>query len=117
VFDPQQFLRLAQELARRGDNEAATRTAVSRAYYAAFLQAELWLEAQGIVFTKSAADHRTAVRELRQIDRFVGDALQSLRRSRNMADYDVSKPVLDNQVRDALLAATIVIQRTQLYAQ
>jgi len=39
TFNPNEFLRLANELARNTDDEASLRSAVGRAYYAVFLQA------------------------------------------------------------------------------
>lgn len=114
MFEPREFFHLAQELARQGDREAATRTAVSRAYYGAFLQAEIWLQTQGVAFSRTGRDHQIAVRELRKISRFAGDALQSLRLSRNAADYDLQAAVLDQDARLALLMASIIMQRTDL---
>ncbi len=58
MFAWSDFLPLAQELATRADEEAAARTAISRAYYAALGSARDHFLDQGIVVPKAGPAHR-----------------------------------------------------------
>ena len=57
-FDWGDYLRLASELATRSDDEAALRSAISRAYYAVYGRAAAYLVARGD-FADRALMHRT----------------------------------------------------------
>jgi uncharacterized protein (UPF0332 family) len=90
LWTPPDFLLLAQQLAQ-ATTEAAWRTAVSRAYYAAFHVARQLLEDLG--FRVPQADRAHAYLWLRlcncgdpQVER-AGMKLNDLRRERNTADY------------------------------
>jgi hypothetical protein len=91
------FLTLAQRLAV-GATEAEWRSAVSRAYYAAFHVARHLLEDLG--FTVPQADRAHAYLWLRLYN--CGDAqvqaagadLNALRRDRNWADYNLPRPLV-----------------------
>lgn len=85
------FLQTARWLLQHGGNEQDWRTATSRAYYALLLECRDLLEDGGIVIPPKQAVH-AAVRlcfsyaaddDLKQI----GDALDTLTRLRNAADY------------------------------
>ena len=89
-FDWGDYLALAEELAARGGDEAAQRSAISRAYYAALGRASDLLRAEGrevsplrthsVVWRafKNSADSRRFT---------VGVNLDRLRRLRERADY------------------------------
>lgn len=104
VFDWAQYLVLAEELVLRKDEEAALRSAVSRAYYAAFCKARNRLRQEGVHIPKTGKAHtvvwnryREAAEERR---RYIGMTGDRLRRSRNKADYDDKFPRLATVVED-----------------
>lgn len=107
AFDWSQFLVLAEELAAQSDNEAALRSAVSRAYYAAFCSAREHLLNTHILYRirthRPRLSHRTVWRTYqRDIDRRIGMDGNRLRELRNLVDYEDVFPNLDNAVRSAL---------------
>jgi len=88
---PEDFLILAKELHSKG-NEAALRSATSRAYYAAFHKGREVLTSMNFKIVKATA-HKDICRYLQYSgDREViaaGLKLDSLRTMRNKADYDL----------------------------
>ncbi len=95
-FDWREYLNLALLIPGHGGKsftrEAAHRTSVSRAYYAAFCHARNYArDKQGFIPTHSARDHEF-VREhfQRQGMTDVADNLDDLRKWRNKCDYDDS---------------------------
>ena len=103
-FNPHDFLMLARALATAGNShEAEYRTAVSRAYYAAHLQARERLVAAGeLVPTRSGEDHRLIVRRLRARGGSEGDQLDWLRIRRIRADYRLGAVMTAVQARQAV---------------
>lgn len=106
MFDWWQFLELAQRLAADGD-EAARRSAVSRAYYAAFGAARAWRE--GIRYFDAPTDgtvHQALWASFGEgptdDEREVGMLGDRLRRSRNTADYRGRVEDLGDLTREAL---------------
>ena len=114
VFDWAEYLILAEELALRRDNEAALRSAVSRAYYAAFCKARNRLRQEGVDIPKTGAAHAivwSTYREATEVlHRQIGNAGDRLRRSRNKADYDDEVTRLATVVEDALAKAKRVLE-------
>ncbi len=106
LFDWTKYLVLAEELGLRHDDEAALRSAVSRAYYAAFCKARNRLSLEGVDIPKMDVHsfvwnrYREAVGELR---RSIGTTGDRLRRSRNKADYDDEVPRLSTIVQDTTI--------------
>lgn len=90
-----EFLGVAREL-RKGMREAEWRSAVSRAYYAAFHSALEMSSACGIRFGKSSAAHEKLGNCLEHSGNAevaaAGAQLGSLRTARNKADYDLQNP-------------------------
>ncbi|MCZ7568230.1 MAG: hypothetical protein M5U01_06540 [Ardenticatenaceae bacterium] len=103
AFDWSEYARLAQELA--GDppepaagQEARARSALSRAYYAAFCEARNLLKKRKLYTDPGRDDeehrneHRYVHRKFEQHQNFnyqkVADNLKRLRIDRNIADYD-----------------------------
>lgn len=88
AFDPYQFLRHARTyLACEKDlQDAGWRSAVSRAYYGAFLQAR---DSAGITGQSASVHENTATYYLNRHSSAVGNRLAELRRLRNSADYDL----------------------------
>ena len=92
-MNPEDFLSLARELYLKG-NEAALRSATSRAYYAAFHKSREMLTSMNIRVGTGAPAHGDISRYLQYSeDRSVtaaGVKLDSLRSMRNKADYDLN---------------------------
>lgn len=74
--------------------EEATRTVISRCYYAAFWHSRSYVEDRlGPLESAGSAVHRELSEKLRLINGDAADLLLLLRLRRNRADYDVSRPV------------------------
>jgi uncharacterized protein (UPF0332 family) len=107
------FLALA-EVWVTGTTEAEWRSAVSRAYYAAFHRARRLLRDLGFLVPR--ADQAHAYLWLRlsncgdsQVE-MAGSDLNTLRRDRNRADYDVEQTLDQHDARVQVQAARIIIQ-------
>ena len=111
-MNPRDFLLVADDLLE-GMREADWRTAVSRAYYAAFLVAvELFREA-GFAVPQDQGGHKYVYRRLNNSGReevvTAADHLRTLRTSRNLADYEVrGRLQLREAVRQVALARTVI---------
>ncbi|MBI4339114.1 MAG: hypothetical protein HY680_04080 [Chloroflexi bacterium] len=101
MFDPDDFWQLVQALvATPTPSEAASRTAASRAYYALYLTVR---ERLGLPTAGEAADHGRVLAELRNRGRWrLAQAMGSLRRLRNQADYDLDTSITRSIVADAI---------------
>ena len=113
MFDWNRFLALAERLAALADDEAAQRTAISRAYYAAYHATSAYARSRGIL--GGTHSHR------RVWDAFAGTADADranvgaiggiLSRRRQAADYRSPFPGdLAGSVRDAIIEARAVIE-------
>jgi uncharacterized protein (UPF0332 family) len=108
-----EFLGVARHLLTR-TTEADWRSALSRAYYAAFHVARLLLEDLG--FTIPRADQAHAYLWLRLSNcgdpqlQLTGQKLRDLRGERNRADYDLSKPLGQTKAASQVRLAEQVIQ-------
>jgi len=115
-FDWREYLELARYLAGMGGTlyspEAAYRSAVSRAYYAAFCWVRNYAAIKlGFKPQKSPDDHRR-LREHLKSQGYVGLAsnLNKLREWRNNCDYDDEVPGLDSRVCASIEVANKIIQ-------
>jgi uncharacterized protein (UPF0332 family) len=112
AFDWTQYLGLAQELAQRSD-EAALRTAISRAYYAVFCLSRDRLEQEGVVFLPDTNIHSLVWEEYRQsndsIRYYIGIDGKGLRNARNIADYEAEFVDLSARTRRALQKAESIL--------
>lgn len=114
-MDPRDFLTLAESLASE-DDEAAWRSALSRAYYGAYHVARRLLSSCG--FSAPRGDRAHAYLWLRLSNAAnsevvaTGRNLQALRGYRNFADYDLDRPfprtLAKNQVRIAQHAVLVL---------
>lgn len=93
MFDWDEYLQLAEELHERDSDflrEAGERTAISRAYYAAFHEALQY--APNRVRNAPRDKHRKLIDHYKQAptqtERAVGRQLERLRDNRNAADYE-----------------------------
>jgi uncharacterized protein (UPF0332 family) len=112
-MDERDFLTLAQTLVGE-TTEVAWRSAVSRAYYAAFHVARHLLE--GLGFTVPRADRAHSYLWLRlancgepQVQQ-AGNDLNLLRRDRNEADYNLTRPLRQAAAQNQVQAAQRIIQ-------
>jgi hypothetical protein len=88
-FDWTRFLALAQELTSQSDrDEAKLRTAVSRAYYAAYHVSEEYCRRHGYLFKRSGQDHKFVRECLAKLERSEASVfLHELHLLRIEADY------------------------------
>jgi len=102
------FLTVAVQLAA-GTAEAEWRTAVSRAYYAAFHVARRLLRDLGFVVPRAERAHPYLIYRLcncgEPVVQRAGQELESLRRQRNQADYDENVAVSQQAAADAVRLA------------
>ena len=115
-FDWREYLGLAKELAGvpRCDysQEAAERSAVSRAYYAAFCWTRNYAEAKlGFRPQKTADDHKLLREHLKHHDPKLASALNKLRGWRNSCDYKDNVPNLPQQAKASIRLAENIIER------
>ena len=115
-FDWKEFLALAKAIAGRADlsysAEASDRTAVSRAYYAAFCLTRNCAKSKlGFRPARHSEDHANLRKYLVRLgmSKMASD-LNRLRQWRNQCDYDDRVPNLSNVVKIALISAGNVVQ-------
>lgn len=119
-FDWGEFLKLAGDLQGRSgpgySEEAAYRTAVSRAYYAAFGRTRSYAQAN-LRFWPSGKgkDHQRLIDHLRRQTSpwpNIADDLEELRKWRNQCDYEPYVPGLQNMVTQAIQIAEQILRHT-----
>jgi uncharacterized protein (UPF0332 family) len=112
-MDPHDFLDVADELSR-GAREADWRSAVSRAYYAAFQVARALLVEQGFQVPQDDRAHAYLWMGLANSGhpdiQHAGNRLTYLRGRRNWADYDLGRPVDEILAAQEVLNAADIIQ-------
>ena len=117
---PEDFLRLAEELASK-DDEASLRTAISRAYYALFHNGRrILIMHRKILYTHKIRmpRGRRAHYEIPEILRILAielcnpfyqmlaDEMETLREHREKADYEIDKPFMSREeVRELIRKA------------
>ena len=114
-MDWNNYLTLADELAKRTDNEAALRSAISRAYYAAFHAVRSYLQSyQGLTENPGEGSHQAVIKRLEMVTavnplrkyRNLYKELKVLKRRRETADYDnVEKAQIDEIVGEQMATA------------
>ena len=106
AIDPSSYLTLAIELATF-QAAAAHRTAVDRAYYAAFLTARDQLTDKGYGrFTREAGVHTQVASVLNGVSKDVAERLIRLRRARNRLTYQPGSQTLPRGQSLAALPAS-----------
>ena len=110
-FDGAEFLATAREL--KDGSEADKRSAISRAYYAAFLLAKEYARvSDGSVIQNDGSDHATVPRYLERLRHFSeSQKLQKLKDYRHACDY--AKPVrdLDAKVATSIASADGIVRK------
>jgi muconolactone delta-isomerase len=110
VFDWIKFLDLAEDLATRADDEAASRSAISRAYYAAFHIGRDHLARSGIPPDRGRNAHHQVQAALRAVNQGIAEDLALLHFWRKQADYDdLSLLDVEEQARIAVVLARSTI--------
>lgn len=101
-FDWTEFLVVADDLASRGADEATARTAIGRAYYAAFGSARRHLGQAGVTIPQTGAAHplvwETFHRSPDRVRRRIANRGRQLLRRRRQADYDDHYPMTTTEV-------------------
>jgi uncharacterized protein (UPF0332 family) len=114
-FDWSQYLDLAQDLFSQAANssytDASLRSAISRAYYAAYHKARSRLyDKWGITVPADATAHATVRKEFKQKNhKQIATTLDRMRIDRNKADYNDAVVNLSNTAKENLRRATQVI--------
>ena len=111
VFDPAEFGKIAEEIVENVENnavfrksrEAFLRTAISRAYYSAFLLAREKKRLEVGIVSKSPEVHKEVMDWVYQkFGKKKYDQFLNLRRMRNEADYELEKSVDVNHAKLAV---------------
>lgn len=112
-MDETGFLELADELST-GSRQADWRTAISRAYYAAFHKARSFLGQSGFRVPVAERAHAYLWMRLSNSDHpdvnIAGDNLNRLRSIRNRADYDFNHPLDETTAIERVGIATDIVQ-------
>jgi uncharacterized protein (UPF0332 family) len=112
-MDETGFLELADELSM-GNRQADWRTAVSRAYYAAFHKARTLLQHSGFRVPDAEQAHAYLWLRLSNAGHLdvnkAGTELQRLRRARNVADYDFKRSLDATAAITSVGIATDIVQ-------
>ena len=115
-----EFIAIAIQL-RTTATEAAQRTRIGRAYYAAFLEGRQFAQARlGLPADRTSATHRSVAGALASIDAQLQVDLGLLRKLRNSADYDLDLPLESLGMRAdqaCILAGSIIARLDGLDAQ
>lgn len=117
TFNWSEYLNLARELAGKSTNvsseEAKLRSAISRAYYAAFIQTRNFLRDRDQITIPREKTHKYVIEQFQnsadEKRRKVGEKLQRLRDFRNQADYNDTFPKLLGKTEQALGLARRII--------
>jgi len=111
------YLTLAQELAGRSGDEAAQRSAISRAYYAVYNLALVKIRVLQITTDEQLPPHERVWTSLmghsEEIYRSIGILGDRLKKSRRMADYDDVIKNVPSETAQALVLARLVEGRLQ----
>lgn len=88
MFDWGTYLDLADDLAAPGRDEAAGRSAISRAYYAAFHAGRDYLDGTGRSVSRGAGAHGEVIERVGAVAPDISQALRRLHGWRKAADYE-----------------------------
>jgi uncharacterized protein (UPF0332 family) len=112
-MNPRAFLNVADDLLD-GNDEEQWRSAVSRAYYAAFHVARQLLVRCGFVVPRAERAHAYVTMRLANSGHpdigDAGDRLEMLRRARNIADYDLDSAYPFARAHDDVSSAREIIR-------
>lgn len=117
MFDPREFLAFAERCSSGEPDEATCRSAISRAYYSAYLVAFAYVRDKGIRAIPQADQRRGphertihAIEEIRYPgSRYVAEVLVKLKRRRIDADYRPGYTRARRHMPDAIRDAAMII--------
>jgi uncharacterized protein (UPF0332 family) len=113
MISPDDYLALAERLARE-QTEADWRTAISRAYYAAFHAGRLLLRDLGFRVPRASAAHAYVWMRLSNCgDPSIvkaGGELNNMQGDRNRADYDFQRDYVQSDAQVVVQTARVVVQ-------
>lgn len=116
TFDWSQYLNLAQKLTGTPDNlgdEAALRSAISRAYYAAFIKGRNFLRDKESVIIPNERTHQYVINTFKNhpdsVRQKIGQRLARLRSYRNQADYEDTISNLVDKTQESLTLSRRII--------
>jgi len=111
-FRPEQFLEIASQIFSNNkyDTKAKSRTAVGRAYYAAFLEAKRKLSSLGQSFNEEEKIHGQVIAALTLRRQDLGDQLSTLFEKRVDADYKIDKDVGKQTANTSIRIATLLLR-------
>jgi len=120
-FNWSEYLALAQQLAGKAQisatQESRLRSAISRAYYSAFIQARNHLRDRMSLSIPRKNTHEYVIKQFQNssdpIRQQIGEALDRIRYNRNLADYDDTVANLPTITRRSLKLAAQVISALQ----
>ncbi|HUX98234.1 MAG TPA: HEPN domain-containing protein [Candidatus Deferrimicrobium sp.] len=111
-FNPSKFLEIAKKLAddSKYDPDGRWRTAIGRAYYAAFLNALLKLEQAGFKIKNVGEIHKEVIEKISD-EGFTrtSNKLEKLRKMRIIADYDLKETLTILQCQNSFKLSEIII--------
>jgi hypothetical protein len=111
-FDPKKLLKTAVHLDSLDNDEETIRSKVNRAYYAAFGVAKIKTH-----ITSYEDTHTKVIRALENSEnpshQKAGKGLESLRKSRRMADYDYNKTLYASAYSNVINDAKNVIEELE----
>jgi uncharacterized protein (UPF0332 family) len=119
MFDESEFLAVAHHLVEADAREGFQRSAISRAYYAAFLLARRVFREQGKMQQGGGgSDHRRIANLLDDLDPALAENYGALRRLRNEANYTTETVDPETLATTALFAISLADEiRDTLQAQ
>src|SRR5208282_4665971 len=109
AFDWASYLHVSRALAAQTTDEAALRSAISRAYYAAFGIASARMRADGENVPSTGEAHKAVWAHFESAnDKFrrkIGADGKRLRWRRRQADYEAAVKISENEVKDSINTA------------
>jgi uncharacterized protein (UPF0332 family) len=114
--------KIAVELSKSATSEAHVRSAINRAYYAAYGEARDFVVARGYSWNRRGASHQRVWNYLKQRTgakqswerpawKAIGDAGDALKQRRMLADYDSDTAPTLAEARHAIAQAASIIKR------
>jgi uncharacterized protein (UPF0332 family) len=107
MFDPIDFLSLAEDLIRNEISEAKIRTSIGRSYYASFLYAR---KVAGLTSLRTPEVHRKVVRFLYVKEPAIANRLHLLRRFRDSADHNLDYVLEIDKAKECVKLAKSIVE-------
>ncbi|MFQ6062685.1 MAG: HEPN domain-containing protein [Methanosarcinales archaeon] len=122
MFNPEFFLNIAKWLITIEDKvnetkkEAVFRTIIGRAYYAAFLKTNEFLNKKGLLLPTDSSAHAVARENLKiYFGRDASDEFKELRQMRICADYKLDKSIRKKDAQNAINLSESILSFIELF--